>query len=122
MHLDRRTDLFSVGILLYEMTLGRRLFRGETVTSMHATLLSSLDSATASPGSIRAHRNILPAGACAGTTSWNWPTCRPSTTRSTGGGCLRPCSTSSPDTGLERVSRAPIAVARRPLSSDQSGG
>ncbi len=28
--LDRRTDLFSVGILLYEMTLGRRLFRGET--------------------------------------------------------------------------------------------
>ncbi len=27
--LDRRSDLFSVGIMLYELTLGRRLFRGK---------------------------------------------------------------------------------------------
>jgi serine/threonine protein kinase len=28
--LDRRSDIFSLGIMLHEMTLGRRLFRGET--------------------------------------------------------------------------------------------
>jgi hypothetical protein len=28
--LDRRSDIFSLGILMHEMTLGRRLFRGET--------------------------------------------------------------------------------------------
>jgi serine/threonine-protein kinase len=28
-HLDRRSDLFSAGILLYELTVGRRLFDGE---------------------------------------------------------------------------------------------
>lgn len=33
---DHRTDLFAVGINLYEVTVGRRLFRGNDVETLHA--------------------------------------------------------------------------------------
>ena len=38
---DRRTDIWAFGCLLYEMLSGRRPFAGETVTDTLATVLQS---------------------------------------------------------------------------------
>ena len=37
--LDARTDLFSFGMVLYEMVAGRRAFEGETVAEIHDAIL-----------------------------------------------------------------------------------
>jgi serine/threonine protein kinase len=37
---DTRTDLFSFGLVLYEMAVGQRAFRGDTIPELHAALLN----------------------------------------------------------------------------------
>jgi serine/threonine protein kinase/tetratricopeptide (TPR) repeat protein len=37
--LDARTDLFSLGLVLYEMTTGKRAFAGDTVSGIHDAIL-----------------------------------------------------------------------------------
>ena len=39
--LDRRTDVFSFGCLLYECLTGRRAFRGQTVSDTMAAVLTA---------------------------------------------------------------------------------
>jgi serine/threonine protein kinase/Tol biopolymer transport system component len=39
--LDARTDIFSFGLVLYEMTTGRRAFTGETAPQLHAAILEN---------------------------------------------------------------------------------
>src|SRR6266403_4242005 len=43
--LDARTDLFSFGLVLYEMATGRRAFTGETAAVVHEAILNQLPAA-----------------------------------------------------------------------------
>jgi eukaryotic-like serine/threonine-protein kinase len=49
MKLDHRTDIFSLGVLLYEMLAGRRPFEGATISDVIAALL------TTEPSPLREH-------------------------------------------------------------------
>ena len=53
-NLDHRTDIFSLGVILYEMIAGRRPFEGETTSDVIAALL------TASPPQLRSLASKAP--------------------------------------------------------------
>jgi serine/threonine protein kinase len=54
-HLDPRTDLFSSGLVLYQMATGRRAFEGETLPALREAIL------TQSPVAVRKLNPKLPA-------------------------------------------------------------
>jgi serine/threonine protein kinase len=54
-HLDPRTDLFSSGLVLYQMATGRRAFEGDTLPALRDSIL------TQSPVAVRRVNSKLPA-------------------------------------------------------------
>ncbi len=54
--LDTRTDIFSSGLVLYEMAAGQRAFTGETVVDIHEAILHQ------TPALARARNPMLPRG------------------------------------------------------------
>src|SRR3954447_1959699 len=52
--LDTRTDLFSLGLVLYQMAAGRRAFEGDTEEAIHEAIL------TATPEPARAYNLAVP--------------------------------------------------------------
>jgi serine/threonine protein kinase len=53
--LDARTDIFSFGLVLYEMASGRRAFSGDTAAAVHETILHN------SPAPVQDLNNKVPA-------------------------------------------------------------
>jgi len=56
--LDHRTDLFSLGIILYEMATGARPFRGDSSAGLMSSILKD------HPEPVGERRSDLPAGVC----------------------------------------------------------
>ncbi|MBI5265899.1 MAG: serine/threonine protein kinase, partial [candidate division Zixibacteria bacterium] len=53
---DRRADLFSLGVVMYELLLGRRPFRGENITSL---IYSIMNVEPEKPSSVNPHVPML---------------------------------------------------------------
>ena len=50
---DKRTDIWAFGVVLYEMATGRRLFQGEHVTDVLAAVVKDTPDLTAAPPAFR---------------------------------------------------------------------
>lgn len=56
LEIDRRADIFSLGVIIYEMLLGRRPFKGENLTSL---MYAVLNSEPEKPSSVRPQVPLL---------------------------------------------------------------
>ena len=56
--LDARTDVFSLGVILYEMATGQRPFQGDTSASLISSIMKD------SPHEVEVHRQDLPRHLC----------------------------------------------------------
>ena len=54
--LDARSDLFSLGLVLFEMVTGRRAFKGSTGAAVHDAVLHD------PPATVRQLNTAVPAG------------------------------------------------------------